>query len=853
MNDLARPRWRQLFGSAGPSIVTALAGALLVAGCGADLGSTAGDAPAATGTGRDEGGGGNGGASTSDETGFDGAVEGQTRGESTEAEGLEDGQLTGAVRLDSVEIDVDRIVEAGSTRVDTAAEELRDRGRIGDDDALVPTGEGTLGERVFTRARQEHSGIPVYAAEVVVSSEGDRIVGIRGHPAPGIELRTTAPANDYPAAVALAEQRLAQGVAAYGDDEGALVIFPAGGSYRLAWLGMVVLDRGPERVVFDAETGEILHRVPAIHEARDRRIYDFSLACRSAGVRTLVNDAYSQILLMNAPPVRTETASMGDRAAERLFDVLGSFYSFLRLTLDMDSFDDAGAPLVAILGTRFHEASNSPQCIGNRFNARWLPHDIMLLPREGLSFPAVIAHEFTHGLINNGSRLEYRHQSGALNEAISDALGVTFAAWLDDGAVYDAGAALTMTSREWQLRDPGGVLRDMRDPKSARGRPYPSHYDEYDRAGGVHTNSSIINQAFYLLAEGGSHPRRRGPAVQGIGAMRAARIFGAAAAWVLVPNDDFRSARFAFAEVAEGLHGSGSPEWIATHTALDAVGIPGSWQAPQPPASPRPDPAPAPQPRPTPAPAPEPSPPAPAPQPAPPVRQPTPAPQPTAGPRPDPTPVPGPSPAPQPGPSPSPQPAPAPPVEPASPDGQERVGPGRNHVLVLALVLGLALLGAAGAFVRFGPRRTSSVRGYRYGDGHQNRAHNGRNADIAPPAPRIAPSPTPPAAPRSDVLMGTLQPADGFEPIPLPLTLLSSREGMVIGRDLELCHVAIRSTAVSRRHVRLRAAGATVVAEDLNSLQGTQADGVELKPFEPCAVASGQILRLADASYEVLP
>ena len=43
------------------------------------------------------------------------------------------------------------------------------------------------------------------------------------------------------------------------------------------------------------------------------------------------------------------------------------------------------------------------------------------------------------------------------------------------------------------------------------------------------------------------------------------------------------------------------------------------------------------------------------------------------------------------------------------------------------------------------------------------------------------------------------------------------------------------------------------MAEDLNSLRGTVAGGVDLKPCEPYAVALGQTLRLADCSYRVLP
>ena len=96
-----------------------------------------------------------------------------------------------------------------------------------------------------------------------------------------------------------------------------------------------------------------------------------------------------------------------------------------------------------------------------------------------------------------------------------------------------------------------------------------------------------------------------------------------------------------------------------------------------------------------------------------------------------------------------------------------------------------------------------------------------------------------------------LLPADGSKPIPLSQPRLISREGLVIGRNADLCHVKIRSSAVSRRHVRLSAARETILVEDLNSLEGTQVDGVDLKPFEPRPITSGQKLGIAGLSYRL--
>lgn len=214
-----------------------------------------------------------------------------------------------------------------------------------------------------------------------------------------------------------------------------------------------------------------------------------------------------------------------------------------------------------------------------------------------------------------------------------------------------------------------------------------------------------------------------------------------------------------------------------------------------------------------------------------------------------------------PGPAPRPANPPAPPANPPPPpleppraspvdpprgdDGGDLDG---NRLVVPTVVVGLALLGVTAAFVRLRPRRASSAHRFGYDDARPKASHGVPATNDA----ALRPLPAPRSASGDRTLLGRLQPADGSKPIPLPLALLSSREGLVIGRDLELCHVTIANAAVSRRHVRVRATGAAIVVEDLNSLQGTQADGVVLKPFEPCTVAPGQMLRLADSPYRVL-
>ena len=162
--------------------------------------------------------------------------------------------------------------------------------------------------------------------------------------------------------------------------------------------------------------------------------------------------------------------------------------------------------------------------------------------------------------------------------------------------------------------------------------------------------------------------------------------------------------------------------------------------------------------------------------------------------------------------------------------------------IILALITGIAVLAAA---VLLAQGRVQASRPL------PEDRHNGRSpADDS--AGDADASTAPPPAPGPKEVMGTLQPADGSPPIPLPRALLSSRQGFVIGRDVELSDVQIPDSSVSGRHLRLRIAGGTLLVEDLNSLSGTQVDGVPLTPFDAESIAPGQTLYIAGRPYELL-
>jgi len=122
---------------------------------------------------------------------------------------------------------------------------------------------------------------------------------------------------------------------------------------------------------------------------------------------------------------------------------------------------------------------------------------------------------------------------------------------------------------------PGG-LRSMENPQ-AYGDPdhYSTRYLGPLDNGGVHTNSGIANQAYYLAIEGGTN-RTSGLAVQGVG--RASReqiekVFYRAFTQLLPSNATFAMARAASLQAAVDLYGDGSGAQRAVAQAWTAVGV----------------------------------------------------------------------------------------------------------------------------------------------------------------------------------------------------------------------------------------------------------------------------------------
>lgn len=157
-------------------------------------------------------------------------------------------------------------------------------------------------------------------------------------------------------------------------------------------------------------------------------------------------------------------------------------------------------------------------------NAFWDGSQLVFGDGDGVIFerftkPAdVLAHEFSHGVVQYTSGFVYRDQPGALNESVADvfaAMSVQHAAGQTaDEATWLIGEGLFLPDiRARALRsmlEPGTAYDDPRLGKDPQVGSMADYVDTTDDNGGVHLNSGIPNRAFALAATGiGGHSWER--------------------------------------------------------------------------------------------------------------------------------------------------------------------------------------------------------------------------------------------------------------------------------------------------------------------------------------------------------
>ncbi|MCC7161421.1 MAG: M4 family metallopeptidase [Anaerolineae bacterium] len=267
-----------------------------------------------------------------------------------------------------------------------------------------------------------------------------------------------------------------------------------------------------------------------------------------------------------------------DDIAQAAHDGAGKVYDYYFNKFQRDGVDGQGSPLVSTV----HFGSDA----SDAENAAWIGEYQQMIYGDGgrifkpLSYGLdVVGHEFTHGVIGSTADLEYKSQSGALNESYADVFGVL----IDRGNWYIGEAVIKSPPfpRPYlrSLEDPNmrGAF-DARDPLNGVGQP--KHVNEYARLpvsrkgdnGGVHINSGIPNHAAYLIG-------------QRIGPDKLEQIYYRALTQYLGPDSQFIDAARATLRAAQDLYANVPSDAQSVRDGFAGVGlnVGGSDNVPAPP------------------------------------------------------------------------------------------------------------------------------------------------------------------------------------------------------------------------------------------------------------------------------
>jgi len=439
----------------------------------------------------------------------------------------------------------------------------------GEEVAPARTERDELGQ-LHVRLQQFHRGLPVIGGEIVVHADeatGEvRVVNGRFVPAEGLPVRALVGAQS----ALLKAARDAEIDSGRVLDQPQLVyVISHDEKAYLAWSARVAYEGayGPavDRVFASALDGDLVTLHPTIHSAKNRKIYN--------GNHTNPDNPTLPGTLM----FQEGATSSSDAAAWDCYVNFGSTYDYFKNRFNRDSFDNAGAALIGTVhvGTNWVNAYwNGDQMVfgdGDGSDATYLSKAL-----------DIVAHELTHAVTDRTANLVYQNESGALNEAMSDVFAAGAEAYKDGSASADT---WKVGEDAWTPATSGDALRYMNNP-TADGysadyypeRLYPScsptSSNDYC---GVHGNSGIANLAFYLLSQGGTHPRSKTTvSVPAIGIAKAEQIFyRALTTGLMTSTTNFQGTRNATRTAAEQLYGAGSAEATAVTACWDAVGAPG--------------------------------------------------------------------------------------------------------------------------------------------------------------------------------------------------------------------------------------------------------------------------------------
>ena len=251
-------------------------------------------------------------------------------------------------------------------------------------------------------------------------------------------------------------------------------------------------------------------------------------------------------------------------------------YDYFQDRLNWKGHDNNGSELTVWVNVKFEEDPSNAMGGGGA---------IYLGEGDGINYGPftaidIVAHEFAHNVIeSSGTNLQYRGESGALNESFADIFGTAVEFYAEPN----------INKRDWLLGEDislagnAGAIRDMSNP-TTKGHPATYEDDNWRAIANnchikndychVHKNSGVQNHWFYILSNGKADTNYHGYTynVSGIGMTKAVQLAFENLKNYLVPFSHYMDARNGSMEAANAL-GFDADETNQVKEAWCAVGL----------------------------------------------------------------------------------------------------------------------------------------------------------------------------------------------------------------------------------------------------------------------------------------
>jgi bacillolysin len=409
-----------------------------------------------------------------------------------------------------------------------------------------------------------------------------------------------------------------------------LVILPTESTFRLVWVGEIATIADSLRIFLDAKTGAVVqtysireHQGPTVSVGHGvgvlqdtKKVSSIPFAgtfIASDPLRPPVLNTYNMrsnftrvIQFLNGT-VTLNSTDLGsdsdndwtDAAVVDAHVYAGFTYDYYFKRFGRRGLDNANIRILSLVHPVSRDAFfGAPPALDEFYlNAGYygsgvivygegLPSALILPSGQRVNYFAgaldIAGHELTHGVTDYSSRLEYVNESGALNESFSDVMGTSIEFFYQTPGVGLRQADYLIGEDILTPAIPGALAggRSLENP-GLFGQP--DHYSKrvilpptpQNDNGGVHINSGIPNQAFYLAIEGGTN-RTSGIRVQGVGGAnreQIEKVYYRAFAQLMPSNATFSLARAVTLQAAQDLYGVNSPPYNAVRDGWTAVGV----------------------------------------------------------------------------------------------------------------------------------------------------------------------------------------------------------------------------------------------------------------------------------------